>query len=136
MTQTVWAHLPNAKHIDWVLASLKANPGKWAAARLSIRTAAVPAAWDAAWDAVYNEAWRAAWKAAKDAAYDVANEAACLAVFYAARDAIVALIAYDDCAYMIESEIDEIKILAKLGDPRAILLLPACIVYNETKELV
>jgi len=37
---------------------------------------------------------------------------------------------------MIESEVDEIKIFAKLGDPRAILLLPACIVFNETKELV
>jgi len=135
MTQTEWAHLPNAKHIDWVIASLKANPKKWYAARTTAWDAAVPAAWDAAWDAVYNEAWRAANNAAWAAAYDVANEAAWLAVFYAARDAIVALIAYDDCAYMIESEIDEIKILAKLGDPRAILLLPACIVYNETSVL-
>jgi len=54
---------------------------------------------------------------------------------YAADDAIIALITYDDCAYMVESDIDEIKILAKLGDQRALLLLPACIVFNETKEL-
>jgi len=131
MTQTAWAHLPNAKHIDWVLASLKANPEKWDAAW----DAAYDAAWSAAYGAARTAAWGAAWKAASDAAYDVANEAAWLAVFYAARDAIAALIAWDDCAYMIESEVDEIKILAKLGDQKALLLLPACIVYNETKEL-
>jgi len=44
------------------------------------------------------------------------------------------LIAYDDCAYMIESEVDEIKILAILGDQKAILLLPACIIFNETRN--
>jgi len=131
MTQTVWAHLPNAKHIDWVLASVKEHPEKWDAAW----DAAYDAAWSAAYGAARTAAWGAAWKAASDAAYDVANEAAWLAVFYAARDAIAALIAWDDCAYMIESEVDEIKILAKLGDPRAVLLLPACIVFNQTKEL-
>jgi len=136
MTQTEWAHLPNAKHIDWVLASLKARPEKWVAAYDVVRNAAWNAARDAAWDAARNAAWDAARKAAWDAALDAAMDAAWYAAWYAAKDAIVALIAYDDCAYMIESEIDEIKILAKLGDPRAILLLPACIVFNETKELV
>ena len=159
MTQTEWAYLPNAKHIDWVIASVKEHPEKWDAVWVAAyyaargatfdaaRDAAFDAAGDAAWDAAYDAAWSAAygaartaawgaaWKAASDAAYDVANEAAWLAVFYAARDAIAALIAWDDCAYMIESEVDEIKILAKLGDQKALLLLPACIVYNETKEL-
>ena len=143
MTQTEWSHLPNAKHIDWVNASLKANPGNW--------TAAWDAVWDAAYDAVRDEAWYvvcdeartkafdAARTAARTAAYytarDAARTAATEAAFDAATDAIVALIAYDDCAYMIDSEMDELKILAKLGDQRALLLLPACIVFNETKAL-
>ena len=38
-TKTAWAHLPNAKHIDAVLADVKARPEAWAAAR------------DAAWGA-------------------------------------------------------------------------------------
>ena len=135
MTQTAWAHLPNSKHIDWVLASAKAHPKKWAAAYDAACDEARKAAWDAfdaartaACDAGRNAAWGAAWGAAWDAAWDAARGAA--------FDAIAALIAYDDCAYMIESDVDEIKILAILGDQKARLLLPACIVYNETKELV
>jgi len=141
MKQTAWAHLPNAKHINWVLASIKAHPEKW------------KAAWEAAYYAAKAAAWAAARDAAKDAAYDVTREAARdelrVIVYNTARNivpepatayyawtAIVALIAWDDCAYMIESEVDEIKILAKLGDQKAILLLPACIVFNETREVV
>ena len=143
MTQTAWAPLSNAKHIDWVLASIKAHPEKWAAARDAVWNAAYDAAYDAAWDA----AWDAARKAGRDAARDAAYDAACDAVWYEAWDAaidaawnaawgtIVALIAYDDCAYMIESEVGELKIIAAFGDPRAILLLPACIAFNEIKVL-
>ena len=42
--ETAWAHLPNAKHIDAVLADARKRPGAWDAAQR--------AAWDAAWDAV------------------------------------------------------------------------------------
>jgi len=131
MTQTAWAHLPNSKHIDWVIASLKVHPKKWAAAWNAARNVAWYAASDAAWgaarDAARDAAYDAAFDAADDAAFDAADDAAC----DAACDAILALIAYDDCAYMIESEIGELKIIAAFGDQRAILLLPACIVFNE-----
>ena len=49
---TEWSHLPNAAHIDAVLASVKANPDDWNAAR--------------------NAAWYAAWYAARNAALDAA----------------------------------------------------------------
>jgi len=127
MTQTAWAHLPNAKHIDWVLASLKANPEKWNAAYYTAWTAARAAAWYEARNAARYEAFDAAWYAACDAAYDMARTKA----YDASRGAILALIVYDDCGYMIESEIGELKIIAAFGDTRAILLLPACNVYNE-----
>ena len=48
--------------------------------------------------------------------------------------AIIALIAYDDCAYMLESDLGELRMLAKLGDLRAILLLSAREVFNMEKE--
>jgi len=133
MTQTAWAHLPNAKHIDWVLASVKEHPEKW------------DAAWGAAYYSAYSAAQSRAKAAARTAVWYAARSVTWTITFYtaapftarsAARGVLVALITYDDCAYMIESEIDEIKILAKLGDQRALLLLPACIVYNETKVLV
>ena len=156
MTQTAWAHLPNAKHIDWVLASLKAHPEKWEAARNVARNAAGDASWYAAWTAARNAAryvartaaLDASWTAARDAAWyeakaavwdavwDAAWGAARNAAYEAAADAIIALIAYDDCGYMIESEVGELKIIAAFGNQPAILLLPACIVFNETKVLV
>jgi len=137
--QTEWAHLPNAKHIDWVLSSVKANPKKWDAASDTAWDAARGAARDAAWDAAYGVAWGAAWNAAWNAArgaawnaaWVAARNAARNAAYYGASGAIIALIAYDDCGYMIESEIGELKIIAKLGDQKAILLLPACIVLNK-----
>ena len=134
MTQTDWSHLPNAKHIDWVIASVKVNPEKWTAAYTAACTAACTAAYNAAWSAAYNTARTTAndavWDASRDAASWVRSGA-----WLAAKGTILALIAWDDCAYMIESEVDEIKILAKLGDQRATLLLPACSVYNETKSI-
>jgi len=139
---THWDHLPNAKHIDWVLASLKANPKKWAAAYNAANNAAYNTASDTAYylvkDAARTVAYDAAFDAAFDAAYDAARNAARSAargaVLEAAWDAILALFAYDDCAYMIESEVGELKIIAAFGNQRAILLLPACIVYNEIKS--
>lgn len=50
---SAWAHLPNAHHIDWVLASVKAHPDQWVAARVSAWVAVWDAARDAARDAVY-----------------------------------------------------------------------------------
>ena len=156
MLDNHWSHLPNAKHIDWVLASLKVHPKKWEAAwyaayntaRTTARTTARVASYNTACNAAYDEACNAACDEARQAAFDAACTAAWNAAFDAAKDAawnaasfssasssvydaILALIAYDDCAYMIESEVGELKIIAAFGDPRAILLLPACIAFNE-----
>ena len=47
----LWAHLPNAAHIDRVLVHLAQNPEVWDAARDAARDAAWDAARGAAWDA-------------------------------------------------------------------------------------
>ena len=49
--KTQWSHLPNAAHIDRVLASVKAHPEEW------------NAAWDAAGNAAWGAAGNAAWGA-------------------------------------------------------------------------
>ena len=106
---TAWAHLPNAAHIDRVLAHLKQHSERWSAAWDTSRGAA----WDAAWDA----AWGAAWDAARGAA----------------RGAIAALVAWDDCAYLLDQAPDFLRAQTNLvGDHRAILLLPAVIAMKET----
>jgi hypothetical protein len=99
---TAWAHLPNAAHIDRVLASL----------------AATPELWDAAWDAAWGAAWDAAWDDARDDARG------------AARGAIAALVAGDDCAVFLDMPPDAVRLVAASGHHPAFLLLPAAIVFN------
>ena len=115
--ETAWAHLPNAKHIDWVLRSVKENPQ----------------AWDAAWNAAQNAAWDAARNAARDAARGAAWNATWDATWGVARgaawDAIHALIAWDACAVLLDYTPDQLRAYYALSDdPAALLLLPAVIV--------
>ena len=49
---SAWSHLPNAKHIDRILASVKENPAAWDAARGAVWGAALDAARGAVWGAV------------------------------------------------------------------------------------
>ena len=130
---TAWAHLPNAQHIDRVLAHLKQHPDRWSAAW----DAAWSAARDVAWGAARGAAWDAARCAARDAARDAARSAAWSAardaVWSAARDAVLALTAWDDCAYLLDQTPDFLRgCINLIGDHKAILLLPAVIAIEET----
>tara|TARA_R110000868_G_scaffold6114_1_gene35313 strand:- start:361 stop:783 length:423 start_codon:yes stop_codon:yes gene_type:complete len=49
-------------------------------------------------------------------------------------DAILALMTWDNCAYMLDSDTEEISALARKGNPQAILLLPVCIIFNLSPE--
>ena len=97
-----WSHLPNARHIDAVLAHVRQHPDRWVAA------------WDAAWAAARDAARDAAWGAAWDAAWD----------------ACTALTAWDDCAYILDMPADAVRLLAGVGNHAAILLLPTVLAMN------
>ena len=130
MNTTKWSNLPNAAHIDAVIASVKANPDEW--------NAAWHAAWYAAWYAALDAAWHAARYAARDVAWGAARNAAWYAALAlpacAAGDAILALIAYDDCAHMLDSEPDDLRILSKLGSHAATLMIPAATAFKLIRE--
>ena len=142
-----WSHLPNARHIDRVLASLKANPEAWDATRSATRSAAWTAARSAAWTAARSAARSAAWHAARSAAGGTAWDATWDAAWDAARDAtrdatrnaawgvIAALVVWDNCAHLLDSEPEEVRLLAALGVNAAILLYPASLVFSKEKEL-
>ena len=132
MTTTDWAHLPNAVHIDRVIDSAKANPGQWKKLWVSGRSAAWNTALGMVLDQVREAVRFEAWEATQVAALETARDATWTAPQYA----ILALIAFDDCAYMLDSDPSELAILAAFGDHRAILLLPACKVVHSLKELV
>ena len=125
-SETAWAHLPNARHIDRILADVKARPDVWDAAWDAARDAAWDAAWVAAWDAARVAARVAAWDAAWDAARD------------AARVATNALIAWDDVAYILDLTPDGCMMLIETCTDHhkhaAVLLLPACVVFNREGE--
>jgi hypothetical protein len=146
-----WAVLPNAKYIDLVMDSLKKNPAVWSAAGDAARDAARDAVWSAAWtaargaakDAARDTAWAVAraavWDAAKDAAWTAAKDAARDTAWAAAKEAawtaVLALIAWDDYGYLLEENPENVKILALLGNHAAVLLYPACVALQNTKEL-
>jgi hypothetical protein len=124
MKETAWSHLPNAAHIDRVLASIKTHPEQW--------TTAWTTAWAAAWSAASHAARFAARFAALDAAWAAAGEA----IWGAAGAAILALIAYDDCAQYLDMSSDQLKVWAILSEnPAAVLLLPAVIAFEKIAEL-
>ena len=147
MTPTAWADLPNAKHIDRILADLEKNPDKWNAAWSAERYAAWSTERYAAWDAARDAAWNAARGDARDAAGDAARNAvwnaaetaeryaartaASDAAWYAAWGATLALITYDDCAYLLDEKPEHVQILGLLGNEKAILLYPACVALQK-----
>ena len=123
-TKTAWAHLPNAKHIDAVLADVKVRPEAWTTARSAVQDAAWDEAWgavqDAAWDEARDVAWTAAWGAVQDAARD------------AAWGAIAALVTWDSSADLLDCTPDVLRTMIDLAEPpvchQAALLLPYAIV--------
>ena len=115
-TPTAWAHLPNARLIDALIAALPTCPQATRdaardAARAATRAAARDAAWaaarGAAWDAARDAAWHAAW----DAAWDAARDAA-----WGAARATGALVAWDDMPAFIALSDPELEALRKIAD--------------------
>ena len=154
---TEWANLPNAVHIDRVIASAIAHPdhwkGSWATPAWDDPRAASLVSWAPLQitqdrDAAYNAARQAARKAARYKLQEQGRGPAWVEgwdpvrmelqyiTWFAAGDAIVALVAYDDCAYMLDSDPSELAILAKLGDNRASLVLAACKAFHSLKLLL
>ena len=143
-TKTAWAHLPNAKHIDAVLADVKARPEAWTTAR----GAAGVTAWDAAWAAAGDAVRGAAWTAVRDAVWDAAWAAVWCATWDAARSAardaawgaLAALITWDSSADLLDCTPDVLRTMIDLAEPpvchQAALLLPYAIVRSNAKQEV
>ena len=126
--KTAWSHLPNAVHIDRILASVTAHPDVWGAARDAARFAA--------WADARDAAWYAAKYATGDAARIAARNAACDAAKYAAGDAMVALIAWDDSAQYLSMTSEQLKMWYHLTErPACLLLLPAVRAFEQIEEM-
>jgi len=137
MTMTAWAHLPNAQHIDAVLADARKRPGAWDAARTAAWDAARTAAWRAARTAAWDAARTAAGDAARTAAWRAARTAAWDAARPAAWDAIAALVTWDSSADLLDCTPDVLRAMIDLAEPpvchQAALLLPYAVVRSNDK---
>jgi len=140
--QREWSHLPNAAHIDRVLASLKANPKIWA----DVWDEAVYdiGPWDVAVrfiqitgrDGVWNAARRSASGAAWDWSAGSTGTSAYYAAYYASCHPIIALIAYDDAAKYLDLPLDQLQMLYALTEhPAAHLLQLAVLAFDMEKAL-
>jgi len=107
-----WDCLPNARHIYGVLNRGRARMDEWAKARLEAT----------------NPEWEAAWLASRTEAERVSRGSIWEQVWIAARGVgmgALALVAWDDCAYILDLHPDVVATLAGSGNHAAILLLPA-----------
>ena len=110
---SAWKDLPNDKHIDWVLESLKTHPQLWH----DTHNKEWAQAYDQAWDQAYDQAWD---QARSQASY------ACLA-----------LIAYDGSVKYLSMTSDQLKVWIELSeDSAAILLLPMVQVKEKLNQLI
>lgn len=125
---TAWSHLPNAAHIDHIIANFKINPTTWYTAISTERKLAI----DAALDEIEKSMRDADSKAVADEllidqdflSSDIDNLRGSIPAAYA-------LIAWDDCAHLIECDPEHVKSLAASGNHAAVLLYPACVVLQK-----
>jgi hypothetical protein len=120
---TAWSHLPNAAHIDKILADVKANPNNWDMPRLSERENIKD-------NILFADAAGWAWYMTHQAIYKLAYGRSYRIVF----DAMLALITWDNISKYLDmpsSQVLEHLIL----DDKAVLMLPAVLAFEKSKEL-
>ena len=118
-------NLPNAKYISMIIKSYEANPQPW---KFVLHDMGVVnyKMWKEAWDTGVTRTMNLDRYYIQMMLFDETNQT----LF----DPLLALVAWDDCAYMLFSAPNDLELLAKLGDPRAILLYSACKVLSLDKE--
>jgi hypothetical protein len=120
-----WSDLPNAALIDWVISDVAVNHSDWDDAYSAAGDAAYGAAWGVARTVVVAAARNAVRYAARYASYSAAWEAA--------GNACLALIAYDRAGKLFDIPVEQVEVIAHLGQPAAILMLPACRVREKRR---
>jgi hypothetical protein len=135
-----WSHLPNAKHIDWVLESVGRYTNEWGTVLRQGR----PESWYATWGiarfvahhTIHSMRRKRVWDAAYHAIWNSVTWAELEPGRLTASDVILALVAYDDCAHLLDMTSDRLKMWAVLSEqPAAVLLLPAVIARERIREL-
>ena len=136
-----WDMLPNARPIDWVIADLGQRPEAWVAARYATRDISWADAFEEALVISYeeaafgrNSARGEAVEAVRDTVWQMDRGVQANA-WPVARNAVVALIVWDDSVELFRLDPDAVRLLAASGHAPAVLLYPACIVRKPSNRL-
>ena len=134
-----WSHLPNAVHIDAILHSAFTYPSYWSVPSHNQQSRMQFTQMSA--ESRRNQWCQLAADAISDAAWDAAvhhNDASSIkqrACWRNARYAAMALVLYENCSYLLNMPSEQVRVLAGIALPAAILLLPAVVAFESIKEL-
>ena len=132
MSETAWAHLPNAKLIDDIFADVRARPGVWEATYMEVATGIDQDTRHTAWALAVDECEDDLYRDTMDALDSVESSE----VWNALTDVIFALIAWDSSADLLALTPDALRTIIDTceGDVKhqAVLLLPAVIARATT----
>jgi hypothetical protein len=115
-----WSHLPNAQHIDRILADLKANPSHWDMPRLKERENIKD-------NIVFANVPGWAWYMTQQAIYKLAYGRS----YFVVRDVMLSLISWNYISELLDmtnSQVYELSIL----DDKAVLMLPAVLAFEKS----
>jgi hypothetical protein len=119
-----WDDLPNARYIDAILKCCAAFPVKWKNMKQHTES-----------DSTFNRLHDVISK--ND---DVKYNLALSRITHGTQgvpiwDVSLALLIFDDSAHLLHSPVDEVEMLAALGDERAILMIGACKILDATHPI-
>jgi len=143
-----WSHLPNARHIDRVIESLKSHSEMWVMnwdvrhddAILDASSETAILLFDSDRSEANDDAWNAIWGVYRGTPKD--DDPIRIrgkdwdTVRRTAWDSTAALIAFDDASKYLDMPSDQLRFWSILSeDPAAVLLLPAVIAFERIREL-
>lgn len=122
-----WNNLPNGYHIGFVSAHFKQNRALWRIILLRMMVSNEFTGRYSVYSALNDANQKIACNTEKQTVWDTIRLNEGLDII---SNTLLALVAYDECGYLLFAELEEVEILASLGQPAAVLLLPACTVIN------
>ena len=129
-----WADLPNAHHINRVLAHLFTYPTQWITPSTETISPVRDRARKVAQDITQNFAWGPAryriWKSLIELTRNTTLGTAWVNMW----DISLALIAYDDCGYILELPLGAVKVMVSADIPVAALLNPAILIMRTQND--
>jgi hypothetical protein len=143
---SAWSNLPNAVHIDRIIESAKSCAEIWSIAHAQCDEVNAEDTWKVAMDIIWDTPLLITWHAARTEIFEEVyglepRQANRLTKktrpmsWSAVRDAVIALIVYDDCAHYLDLTSSQLQFVADLTERLAPRLLLAAVRAFEMEKI-